>query len=134
MPSSQKCTITALLVSKLRTQSLRYDINWAHGPFLDELPKRIEHSEALAAATAAFMLAVPRATFPFDLSRQRLRSYTAAVKATRLALLNSTEAYSLNTMCAVYFLWVVQVCDALSNLTRVMWQSSDRSEELDWHT
>ena len=113
-PSSPRCTISKLLVSNLRTQNLRYDINWAHGPFLDELPKRLEHSEALTEATAAFMLAVPRSRIPFDLARQRLRSYTAAMKATRLALLNPAEAYSLNTMCAVYFLWVVQVCVSCS--------------------
>lgn len=123
-----------LIVSNLRTQNLRYDINWAHGPFLDELPKRIQHSEALTAATAAFMLAVPRSEVPFDLSRQRLRSYSAAMKATRLALLNPTEAYSLNTMCAVYFLWVVQVCAMLLSHMLYRVQSSNKSEELDRHT
>lgn len=76
---------------------------------MDEIPRRTSHSVALAAATEAFMLALPCAETSHTLSQRRLRSYTAALGATRLALLHPTEAYTLNTLCAVYLLWICQV-------------------------
>lgn len=76
---------------------------------MDEIPKRLEHSRALAAAADAFMLATPRTDISYTLSRQRLRSYSAALRATRLALLNRSEAQSPLNMCAIYFLWACQV-------------------------
>jgi hypothetical protein len=109
MPSSDSTKVTMSLVNKLETRHLRFEINWAHGSFMDDLPRRVGHSEALAAATEAFMLAIPCRDVSYTLSRRRLRSYTAALTATRLALLTPVEAYSLNTLCSVYLLWICQV-------------------------
>lgn len=103
-------TVSMSLANKLGTRHLRFEINWAHGSFMDEIPKRLGHSEALAAATDAFMLSLPCEDVSYTLSRQRLRSYTAALTAVRLALLQPAEAYSINTLCAVYLLWLCQVC------------------------
>lgn len=109
MPSSPTLTLSTAFVDKLQRNDLRQDINWAHGPFMDEIPKRLEHSRALAAATDAFMLATPCTDVSYTLSRQRLRSYSAALRATRLALLNRSEVQSPLNMCAIYFLWACQV-------------------------
>jgi hypothetical protein len=97
------------LVDKIQNRHSRFEINWAHGSFLDDVPRRLSHSQALAAATEAFMLSIPCADVPHTLSRRRLRSYTSALYATRLALSHSVEAYSINTLCAVYLLWICQV-------------------------
>jgi hypothetical protein len=109
MPSSGSTKVSMSLVNKLETRHLRFEINWAHGSFMDDLPRRVGHSEALAAATEAFMLAIPCRDVSYTLSRRRLRSYTAALTAMRLALLAPVEAYSLNTLCSVYLLWICQV-------------------------
>jgi hypothetical protein len=110
MPSSPAMAVSMSLVNKIQTRHLKFEINWAHGSFLDEVPRRLSHSQALAAATEAFMLSTPCAGVSHTLSRRRLRSYTSALYATRLALSHPVEAYSLNTLCAVYLLWICQVC------------------------
>jgi hypothetical protein len=108
MPSSASTKVCMSFVDKLETRHMRFEFNWALG-FMDDLPRRVGHSEALAAATEAFMLAIPCRDASYTLSRRRLRSYTAALTATRLALLTPVEAYSLNTLCSVYLLWICQV-------------------------
>lgn len=110
MPSSPAMAVSMSLVNKIQNRHLKFEINWAHGSFLDEVPRRLSHSQALAAVTEAFMLSVPCADVTLTLSRRRLRSYTSALHATRLALSHPVEAYSLNTLCAVYLLWICQVC------------------------
>lgn len=110
MPSSTSMAVGLSLVSRLETRHQRFEMNWAHGSFMDEIPKRLDHSKALATATEAFMLAIPCAEVSHTLSRQRLRAYIAALTATRLALLHPVDAFSSNTLCAVYLLWVCQVC------------------------
>lgn len=110
IPSNNLTSLSALLVDKLRTKHLDFDMQWTYGSFLDDVPKRLEHSEALAAATNALMSAHPRTADPsFSISQQQMQSYVAALQATRLALLRPSEAHSTNTMCAIYFLWVCQV-------------------------
>jgi hypothetical protein len=109
MPSSASTKTSMSLVNKLETRHLRFETKYAYGSFMDDLPRRVGYSEALAAATEAFILAMPCRSVSYTLSRQRLRSYTAALTATRLALLTPVEAYSLNTLCSVYLLWICQV-------------------------
>ena len=108
--------VSMSLINKLQTRHLKFEINWAHGGFMDEIPRRLSQSQALAAATEAFLLAVPCADVSHTLSRRRLRSYTLALQTTRLALSHPSEAYSLNTLCAVYLLWICQVCPYASNI------------------
>jgi hypothetical protein len=110
MPSSPAMAVSMSLIDKIQNRHLRFEINWAHGSFLDDVPRRLSHNQALAAATEAFMLSIPCADVPHTLLRRRLRSYASALHATRVALSNPVEAYSLNTLCAVYLLWVCQVC------------------------
>jgi hypothetical protein len=101
-------SVSMSLVDKLQTRYLESDINWV-GSFMNEMPRRLSHSQALADATEAFMLAIPCADVSHTLSLKRLRSYTVALHATRLALSHPLEAFSVNSLCAVYLLWICQV-------------------------
>lgn len=114
VPPSPDMAVSMSLVNKLQNRQSRFEINWAHGSFMDDIPKRTSHSVALTVATQAFMLALPCAEVSHTLSLRRLRSYTAALRATRLALLHPAEAYTLNTLCAVYLLWICQVSDVFN--------------------
>jgi hypothetical protein len=101
---------TALIVHKLSIKDLRYDISWAFGPFLSDIPKRLGRSVALETATQAFVLSLP----PSPHSRRHpetdaLESFTAALKATRLALAHPTDSRSMDTLCATYLLLICQV-------------------------
>lgn len=130
MPNNDSMNLTASLVDKLQTGNPRSGINWSSGIFMHDLPKRLEHSDALSAATHAFTLACPCVEVTYSLMQQRLRSYVFALKATRLALTHTEEACSFSTMCAVYFLWICQVCDAIDTTCR-MNVRSNKSKELD---
>jgi hypothetical protein len=109
-PNVQEST-TALMVHKLSIKDLRYDVGWAFGPFISDIPKRLGRSVALDTATQAFVLSLP----PSPHARRHpesdaLESFTAALKATRLALAHPTELKSINTLCATYLLLICQVC------------------------
>lgn len=118
MPSNALMKLSASLVDRLQFGNPGSGINWSSGTFIHELPKRLEHSDALVAATHAFILSCPCVGVTYSLSQQRLRSYVSALKATRLALTHSEEACSLDTMCAIYLLWVCQVRDAIHRVLR----------------
>lgn len=103
-------SLLSLLVSKLATKDLRYDIAWAYGSFMADIPKRLGHSIALDSATRALTLSLP----PSPQARKQpsmdaLQNYTAALEATRLALADPVQSKSINTVCAVYFLLLCQV-------------------------
>jgi len=110
MPPNSNDSLTALIVSKLVVADPRYDIRWAYGPFLDEIPKRLGQSDALDAATKALMLTIPMsAEARRDPPVQALQSYTAAIGAIRRALSRRETARCMDTMCATYFLLLCQV-------------------------
>jgi hypothetical protein len=124
MPSSVSMSVSLSLADKIETRHARLDINWAHGTFMDGIPRTLGHSVALAAATAAFMLAIPCEDVSHTLAQRRLRSYTAALTATRLGLLDPVDAYSLNTLCAVYLLWISQV--SKYSHCNVLWENTEQ--------
>lgn len=103
--------MTALMVSKLSVKDLRYDVGWAFGPFVSDIPKRLGRSVALDATTQAFVLSLP----PSPYSRRQpasntLESFSVALKATRLALAHPVRSKSIDTLCAAYLLLICQVC------------------------
>ena len=103
-------TMTALMVNKLSVKDLRYDVGWAFGPFVGEIPKRLGRSVALDAAARTFVLSLP----PSPCARKQpessiLENFTVALKATRLALAHPVESRSIDTLCAAYLLMICQV-------------------------
>ena len=110
IPPNALDSLTALMVSKISVKDPRYDVGWAYGPFLSDVPRRLGHSAALDAATEAFVLSLP----PISNHREQpdsnvLESYIVALEATRTALADPVEAKNVDTLCAAYFLLVCQV-------------------------
>lgn len=98
------------MVNKLSIKDLRYNVGWAFGPFVSDIPRRLGRSIALDNATQAFVLSLP----PSPQTRRQaassaLESFTAALKATRLALADPIESRSIDTLCAAYLLLICQV-------------------------
>jgi len=98
------------MINKLSIKDLRYDVGWAFGPFVGQIPKRLGHSVALDSAARAFVLSLP----PSPCARKHsessiLENFTVALKATRLALAHPIESRSMNTLCAAYLLMICQV-------------------------
>jgi hypothetical protein len=115
MPPSSNESLSAMMVRRLSISDPRYDIKWAYGAFLDGIPRRLGHSDALDTTTRALMITM-------SLSRDAckspslavLRSYSVAIEATRRALSHPGKAQCMMTMCATYFLLLCQVCAAVT--------------------
>lgn len=103
MPNNAISYLTTLVISRLEIKDLRHDFKWAYGPFLNDIPARLGRNNALDTATRA--LFTP--TFGHS-SKSSLLNYTQALRATRLAVQESDEAFTADTMCAIYFLWLFQ--------------------------
>ncbi|KAF2759094.1 hypothetical protein EJ05DRAFT_499518 [Pseudovirgaria hyperparasitica] len=115
-PGNHRSMVVAAFVRGLQVVDLRFDLSWAHGPFLHDVPKRLGQSRVLDTAAMALIAnfsnsspiqakQCPRATYIFD----------RAVKALRLGLSNQREARSINTLCAIYLLCIVQNWIGLSD-------------------
>lgn len=105
IPPNSQGSMTALMVNKFSITDLRYDVSWAFGPFIHEIPRRVEHSVALDFAARTFVLSLP----PSPHTRRHpgsdvLENFSAALKETRLALADPIASKSTNTLCAVYLL------------------------------
>jgi hypothetical protein len=105
IPPNSQDSMTALMVNKFSITDLRYDVSWAFGPFIHEIPRRVEHSVALDFAARTFVLSLP----PSPHTRRHpgsdvLENFSAALKETRLALADPVASKSTNTLCAVYLL------------------------------
>lgn len=66
--------------------------------FLYDIPARLGRSNALDAVTRTLFM--PSSGGPSDLA---LLNYTRALRATRTAVLDSNEAFTADTVCALYF-------------------------------
>lgn len=109
VPENSSSVVSFLLGDRMQGRKMGFGVHLAHGSFIDDLPRRLAHSEALTAAAEAVIAAMPNWDVSWSLSQWRLRSYTTALKAARLALSHTFEAHSTNTMCAIYLLWICQV-------------------------
>lgn len=104
-PPNSQDSMTALMVNKFSITDLRYDVGWAFGPFIHEIPRRVGHSVALDFAARTFALTLP----PSPYARRHpgsdvLENFAVALKETRLALADPVESKSINTLCAAYLL------------------------------
>lgn len=119
IPANSQDSMTALMVNKFSIKDLRYDVGWAFGPFIHEIPKRVGHSVALDFAARTFALSLP----PSPHTRRHpgsdvLENFSAALKATRLALADPVESKSINTLCAAYLLVLCTASPRNDNVVR----------------
>ncbi|KIE01664.1 ATPase, P-type, transmembrane domain protein, partial [Metarhizium majus ARSEF 297] len=106
VPSS-KVTITAsALGSVLEVTDPRYDV-FAFGLFMRELPRRLGHSVALDASTAAFVSAL-RDLRTRQPTPDTIRKYVGALSAVQKSLGDESTAYSAETLCAVFLVMAAQ--------------------------
>ena len=122
IPPNYQESMTAMMVNKLSIKDLRYDVAWAFGPFVSEIPKRLGRSVALDSAARTFVLSLP----PGPHTRRHpgsdiLESFATALRATRLALAHPVKSKSTDTLCAAYLLMICQVSQYCICITRRRW-------------
>lgn len=103
-PSSAESIIASELVSILNVTDPGFDV-YCYGAVLTELPKRLGHNPALDASVAAITAATrhgPSQQMPFD----GLKRYGAAIKAVQQSLMDPNLAYTSETLCSVYLLYI----------------------------
>lgn len=107
-PSTQD-SLARLLVASFAIESIGYNLT-SYGPYMKELPKRLGHSVALDAAVACLTDAHSKI-----LRRAPVNTvinpylYLAAVQGLQMALEDSTESASADTLCATALLAVAEV-------------------------
>lgn len=109
-PSNEATVMLNSFVHKIEVKDLRYDICWAYGDLLKEVPKRLGTNAALDTSVWALT------TILSDLSTGQksvhaLTRYGWALRALRRCLNDPLLAKSSSTLCAIYLIWICQVCN-----------------------
>ncbi|KAK2589651.1 hypothetical protein QQS21_012666 [Conoideocrella luteorostrata] len=106
IPSNTTTITSGALVSILEVTDPRYDIS-CFGPFTKQLPQRLGRSPALDASASAFVSAL-RDLRNKQVTTNSLTKYVGALNAVQRSLEDRTAAYSVETLCAIYFIMVTQ--------------------------
>ncbi|KAH7121411.1 hypothetical protein EDB81DRAFT_813902 [Dactylonectria macrodidyma] len=105
IPASRTTAIAGVFVSRLEVTDVRYDLT-CYGTFLRHIPQRIGKNKALDASVDAFSTAFSH--FYPDRSVVAYSKYGQALKAVRDCLNDPSQAKTIETMCAIYLIMVVQ--------------------------
>jgi len=93
-----------------KDSDLRYNLTWAYGGFIQDVPRRLGKNAALdAAATSLALSHVRYSTGRRDAAPEELKAYINALKVLRNCLDDPVVARDANTLCAVMLLLFCQV-------------------------
>ena len=96
-------------ISHLEIANPSYSIH-GFGPFLSDVPQRLEQSEILRASARAFTTSVQAIYSDNSTAVQAIKDYGAAITCLRSAFAKSPkEVKSADTLCGVYLLLLAQV-------------------------
>lgn len=88
---------------------LRYNLTWAYGGFLEDIPRRLGTSEALDASVDAVVTAHSHFSVHKSVSVEALKKYSHALSKLRTYLDDPPKARAPETLCAVMILLICQV-------------------------
>ena len=112
-PSNSQTILAMTLIDKVhltKDSDLRYNLTWAFGNFIQEVPRRLGKNAALdAAATSLALSHVRYSTGRRDAAPEELKAYINALKVLRNCLDDPEVARDVNTLCAVMLLLFAQV-------------------------
>ena len=91
----------------LGVKDIRYSLG-CYGPFLEEIPKRMGNNDALDASVAALSSAFSSLSTRTH-SSESLHAYGHALETLRTCLKDVDKARTIDTLCAIYIMLVVQV-------------------------
>ncbi|KAK5064469.1 hypothetical protein LTR84_000302 [Exophiala bonariae] len=106
-PNSATTALANALIEKLQVRDPRYDLCWAYGGLLNELPRRLGTNAALDASVSAMVTIVshlgdkPRSPEVFS-------AYGKALVSLKTCLHDPIAVQSSSTLCAIYLIWICQ--------------------------
>lgn len=106
-PSNETTKIAGAFIFTLEVKDLRYDLS-CYGAFLEDIPKRLGSNIALDASVNVLTSAFS-SLYTHEQSLMTLSKYVNALKALRICLDDPSQAWTANTLCAVYLLLICQV-------------------------
>jgi hypothetical protein len=135
-PSNSQTILTMTLIDKvhLTTDSdLRYNLTWAFGNFIQDVPRRLGKNAALdAAATSLALSHVRYSTGRRDAAPEEIKAYINALKVLRNCLDDSEVARDANTLCAVMLLLFAQVSSSHFGQTLRVDLTSAANDRCQW--
>lgn len=100
---------TGAFISTLQITDPKFSV-LGFGPFLEDVPRRLEKSPILRTAAMAFSSAVT-AVHSSQTTVQALKDYGTALTCMRNSFINNpSEVTKTETLCGVYLLMLSQVC------------------------
>jgi hypothetical protein len=112
-PSNSQTVLTMALIDKVhltKDSDLRYNLTWAFGNFIQDVPRRLGKNAALdAAATSLALTHVRFSTGRKDAVPEELKAYINSLSVLRDCLNDPVIARDANTLCAVMLLLFCQV-------------------------
>lgn len=112
-PSNSQTVLIMTLIDKVhltKDSDLRYNLTWAFGTFIQDVPRRLGKNAALdAAATSLALSHVRFSTGRKDAAPEELKAYINALSILRNCLSDPVVARDANTLCAVMLLLFSQV-------------------------
>ena len=107
IPTNEATKTVSSFTYILGVKDIRYSLG-CYGPFLEEIPKRIGNNDALDASVGALSSAFSSLSTRTH-SSESLQAYGHALEALRTCLKDDSKARSIDTLCAIYIMLVVQV-------------------------
>jgi hypothetical protein len=93
-----------------KDSDLRYNLTWAFGNFIQDVPRRLGKNEALdAAATSLALTHVRFSTGRKETTPEEFKAYINALSVLRNCLNDAVVARDANTLCAIMLLLFCQV-------------------------
>jgi hypothetical protein len=115
-PSNNLTVLAHAFVNAIKlTTNLKYNLAWAYGLYLEEIPARLGLNEALDASADALICAHQSFCVYRTSSGEALMKYCRALSKLRNCLDDPVKASTSETLCAVSLLLICQV----SRRTRV---------------
>ncbi|RAO68997.1 uncharacterized protein BHQ10_005009 [Talaromyces amestolkiae] len=108
-PSSKTTILTSQYVQAIQlTTNLKYNLAWAYGFFMFEIPRRMNENEALDTAVNALICSHSNFCARQAVSAETLSSYSRALRSLRHCLDDPGKASQTETLCAVMLLLICQ--------------------------
>jgi hypothetical protein len=109
-PSNNQTLLAHAFVKAIRVSTdLKYNLAWAYGGYLEEVPRRLGSNEALDTAADAVVSAHLSFCVHRAISVEALTKYSRALSTLRVCLNDPIKASTSDTLCAVALLLICQV-------------------------
>lgn len=109
-PSNQLSLMVSALVDAIKPSThLAWNLAWAYGPIMVEIPKRLGVNKALDASTAALLNIRSTLYAKRKVTSGNLGKFNNALEELRACLRDPAKVHASETLCAVMLLMICQV-------------------------